>query len=152
MRDWYWHKSNQYLVVELFSANLTQRNIKSSTLKMKASLCKNILIRLIKIVSEKKTYTKCEEMLWKCQHQLFIFSNGPTMSAVGKEPNFFSFRGPLLDWLWQIMLHSHWLTQTKCSMHSCSKQPLMKLCVVHCTHVPLVFPCCTKEALSNCRQ
>ena len=52
---------------------------------------------------------------------------------------FFSFsRGPLLDWFTQIMLYSHWSTQTECSTHSRSKQPLMKLCVAHCTHLPLV--------------
>ena len=44
-----------------------------------------------------------------------------------------------MDWFTQIMLYSHWSTQTECSTHSCSKQPLMKLCVAHCTHVPLVF-------------
>ena len=47
----------------------------------------------------------------------FIFPTAPTMSAVGKEPHlFFSFsssiRGPLLDWFGQIMLYSHWSTQT----------------------------------------
>ena len=41
---------------------------------------------------------------------------------------FFSSRGPLLDWSRQIMLYSHWSTKTECSTHSCSKQPLMKLC------------------------
>ena len=39
------------------------------------------------------------------------------MSAVGKEPHLFSFsfsssRGTLLDWFGQIMLYSHWSTQT----------------------------------------
>ena len=46
------------------------------------------------------------------------------MSAVGKEPHFFFFfsfffRGPLLDWLGQIMLYSHWSTQTWRSTHEC---------------------------------
>ena len=48
------------------------------------------------------------------------------MSAVGKEPHlfssssFFSFStGPLLDWLGQIMLYSHWSTQTWRSTNAC---------------------------------
>ena len=45
-----------------------------------------------------------------------LFSTAPTMSAVGKEPHFsfssFSSRGPLLDWFGQIILYSHWSTQT----------------------------------------
>ena len=42
-----------------------------------------------------------------------VFQTATTMSAVGKEPHFFSsFRGPLLDWFGQIMLYSHWPTQT----------------------------------------
>ena len=44
------------------------------------------------------------------------------MSAVGKEPHLsssFSFRGPLLDWFGQIMLYSHWLTQTWRSTNAC---------------------------------
>ena len=55
-----------------------------------------------------------------------LFPTAPTMSAVGKEPHlsfssfsFFIFRGPLLDWLWQIMLHSHWSTQTWRSTNAC---------------------------------
>ena len=48
---------------------------------------------------------------------IVIFPTAPTMSAVGKEPHLFSFssffsRGPLLDWFGQIMLYSHWSTQT----------------------------------------
>ena len=43
---------------------------------------------------------------------------------------FFSFRGPLLDWFGQIMLYSHWSTQTRRStMHV--YQPLTKLWCVH---------------------
>ena len=45
------------------------------------------------------------------------------MSAVGKEPHlcfsFFIFRGPLLDWLGQIMLYSHWSIQTWRSTNAC---------------------------------
>ena len=45
------------------------------------------------------------------------------MSAVGKEPHFSFFlffsRGPLLDWFGQIMLFSHWLTQTWRSTNAC---------------------------------
>ena len=52
-----------------------------------------------------------------------IFPTAPTMSAVGKEPHlsFFLlfFRGPLLDWFGQIMLYSHWSTQTWCSTNAC---------------------------------
>ena len=51
-------------------------------------------------------------LLW-----FFVFPTVQTMSAVGKEPHFF-FRGPLLDWLGQIMFYSHWLTQTWCSTHA----------------------------------
>ena len=49
-----------------------------------------------------------------------IFPTAPTMSAVGKEPHlsFFS-RGPLSDWLGQIMLYSHWSTQTWRSTNAC---------------------------------
>ena len=52
------------------------------------------------------------------------FSTGPDGSAGGKGPHLFSFsffsffRGPLLDWLEQIMLFSHWSTQTGCSKHA----------------------------------
>ena len=53
-----------------------------------------------------------------------IFPPAPTMSAGGKEPHFFyslfSFsRGSLLDWFRQIMLYSHWLTQTWRSTNAC---------------------------------
>ena len=45
------------------------------------------------------------------------------MSAVGKEPHLSSFlssfRGPLLDWFGQIMLYSHWSTQTWRSTNAC---------------------------------
>ena len=46
------------------------------------------------------------------------------MSAVGKEIHFFFFfsfffRGPLLDWSGQIMLYSHWSTQTWRSTNAC---------------------------------
>ena len=47
-----------------------------------------------------------------------LFPTAPTISAVGKEPHlssfffFYFFRGPLLDWFGQIMLYSHWSTQT----------------------------------------
>ena len=47
------------------------------------------------------------------------------MSAVGKEPPHLSssfsfiFRGLLLDWFGQIMLYSHWLTQTWRSTNAC---------------------------------
>ena len=52
------------------------------------------------------------------------FSNGP--DDVGRWQRatfkffffFFIFRGPLLDWFGQIMLYSHWLTQTWCSTHA----------------------------------
>ena len=55
---------------------------------------------------------------------VLIFPTAPTMSAVGKEPHLSSFsfsffRGPLLDWLWQIMLYSHWSTQTWRSTNAC---------------------------------
>ena len=53
---------------------------------------------------------------------LVIFPTAPMMSAVGKEPHlsfFFSFRGPLLDWFGQIMLYSHWVTQTWRSTNAC---------------------------------
>ena len=52
-----------------------------------------------------------------------VFPTAPTMSAVGKEPHlsssFFSFRGPLSDWFGQIMLYSHWSTQTWRSTNAC---------------------------------
>ena len=52
-----------------------------------------------------------------------IFPTAPTMSAVGKEPHlrvfFLFFRGPLLDWFGQIMLYSHWSTQTWRSTNAC---------------------------------
>ena len=62
-----------------------------------------------------------------------FFWRAPSRRPVSKGPHlsffsFFSSRGPLLDWFRQIMLYSHWSTQTECSTHSCSKQPLMKLC------------------------
>ena len=68
-----------------------------------------------------------------------IFPTAPTMSAVGKEPHLFSFsfsssssssRGPLLDWFGQIMLYSHWSTQTWRSTNACV--PATDLAVV-CT-------------------
>ena len=54
------------------------------------------------------------------------FSTDPDGSASGKGPQLFSFffffpfssRRPLLDWLEQIMLYSHWSTQTGCSKHA----------------------------------
>ena len=55
--------------------------------------------------------------VWHC-----IFPTAPTMSAVGKEPHLSSFfiRGPLLDWFGQIMLYSHWSTQTCRSTKACA--------------------------------
>ena len=55
-------------------------------------------------------------------YSLFIFPPALTMSAGGKEPlfsiSFFSFRGPILDWFRQILLYSHWSTQSLCSKHT----------------------------------
>ena len=51
------------------------------------------------------------------------FSNGP--DDVGRWQRatfkflFFFFRGPLLDWFGQIMLYSHWSTQTWRSTNAC---------------------------------
>ena len=53
------------------------------------------------------------------------FSNGP--DDVGRWQRatflllffFFSSRGPLLDWFGQIMLYSHWSTQTWHSTNAC---------------------------------
>ena len=53
---------------------------------------------------------------------LDVIPPAPTVSTGGKEPHFFLFfhlfRGPLLDWFRQIMLYSHWSTQTWCSKHA----------------------------------
>ena len=51
-----------------------------------------------------------------------VFPTAPTMSAVGKIPqlfsSFFSFSGPLSDWLEQTLVCSHWSTHSKCSTYS----------------------------------
>ena len=47
------------------------------------------------------------------------FSNGPDDVGRWQRATFkFFFRGPLLDWFRQIMLYSHWSTQTWCSTHA----------------------------------
>ena len=65
-----------------------------------------------------------------------FFATAPTVSAVAKDPHFFSFSfffvGPLSDWSGQTLLFSYWSTQTECSTHACSSQ---QSCVAHCTHL-----------------
>ena len=47
------------------------------------------------------------------------FSNGPDDVGRWQRATFISSRGPLLDWFGQIMLYSHWSTQTWCSTNTC---------------------------------
>ena len=52
------------------------------------------------------------------------FSTGPDGVGRWQRATFFflylfSFRGPLLDWFRQIMLYSHWSTQTWRSTNAC---------------------------------
>ena len=61
-----------------------------------------------------------------------FFATAPTVSAVAKDPHFFSFVGPLSDWSGQTLLFSYWSTQTECSTHACSSQ---QSCVAHCAHL-----------------
>ena len=66
----------------------------------------------------------------------FSFSNGPDDVGRWQRATFFLFffffssRGPLLDWFGQIMLYSHWSTQTWRSTNACV--PATDLAVV-CT-------------------
>ena len=52
----------------------------------------------------------------------FLFATALSVSAVAKGPHFFFIfifsLGPLLDWSGQILLLSHWSTQTECSTHA----------------------------------
>ena len=59
------------------------------------------------------------------------FSNGPDDVGRWQRATFIQFsRGPLLDWFGQIMLYSHWSTQTWRSTNACV--PATDLAVV-CT-------------------
>ena len=56
---------------------------------------------------------------------IIIFSNGPDDVGRWQRATFkflfflLLFRGPLLDWFGQIMLYSHWSTQTWRSTNAC---------------------------------